>query len=67
MEAYGCELSWWRVALAWMVAVLLRDYRGDVSMSDGLRGFGGMHLYRLGGERLHDRSNLILICYNHIL
>jgi hypothetical protein len=27
----------------------------------------GMYLYRMGGEWLYDRSNLVLICYNHIL
>jgi hypothetical protein len=50
-----------------MAAALLRDYRGDESMVDGLRCYGGMYLYRLRGEWLHDRSNLILICYNDIL
>ena len=67
MEAYGCGLSWWQAAVAWMVASLLRGYRGDESMIDGLRCYGGMYLYRLGGGWLHDRSNLVLICYNHIL
>jgi hypothetical protein len=36
-------------------------------MIDGLRCYGGMYLYRLGGGWLHDRSNLVLICYNPIL
>jgi hypothetical protein len=67
MEAYGCELSWRRAAVAWMVAALLRSYTGDESMIDVLRCYGGMYLYRLGGVWLHDRSNLVLICYNHIL
>jgi hypothetical protein len=26
-----------------------------------------MYLYRLGGGWLHYRSNIVLICYNHIL
>jgi hypothetical protein len=34
---------------------------------DGLRCYGDMYLYRLRGGRLHDRFNLVLICYNHIL
>jgi hypothetical protein len=46
MEAYGCGLSWWQAAVAWMVASLLRGYRGDESMIDGLRCYGGMYLYR---------------------
>jgi hypothetical protein len=50
-----------------MAAVLLRGYRGDESMIDGLRCYGGMYLYRLGGGWLHDRSNLVFICYNPIL
>jgi hypothetical protein len=50
-----------------MTSVLLRDYRGDVSMIDGLRCYDGMYLYRLRGERLHDRSNMVLFCYKHIL
>jgi hypothetical protein len=44
MEAYGCELSWRRAPVAWMVAVLVRNYRGDESMIDGLRCYGGMYL-----------------------
>jgi hypothetical protein len=36
-------------------------------MIDGLRCYGGMYLYMLGGLWLHDRSNLVLIYYNHIL
>jgi hypothetical protein len=32
-----------------------------------MRCYGGMYLYRLEGVWLHDISNLILICYNHIL
>jgi hypothetical protein len=67
MEAYGCELSWRRAAMAWMMAVLLRGYRGDESMIDGLRCYGGMYLYRPGGGWFRDRSNLVLICYNHII
>jgi hypothetical protein len=47
--------------------VLPRGYEVDESMIDDLRCYGGMYLYRLGGRWLHDRSNLILICYNHIL
>jgi hypothetical protein len=46
---------------------LLQGYRWDESLIDGLRCYGGMYLYRLGGGRLHDRSNLELTCYNHIL
>jgi|UPI0002207B6B hypothetical protein len=51
MEAYGSELSWWRAVVAWMTAALLRGYRGDESMImiDGLRCYGCMYLYRLGG------------------
>jgi hypothetical protein len=50
-----------------MVAVLLRGYRGDESMIDGLSCYGDMYLYRLGGGWLHDRSNIVLIFYNSIL
>jgi hypothetical protein len=50
-------------ARAW---VLGRHYR-DESMIDSLSYYGGMYLYRLGGGWLHDRFNLVLICYNHIL
>jgi hypothetical protein len=39
----------------------------EMSLIDDLRCYGGMYLYRLGGGWLHDRSNLVLICYNHIL
>jgi hypothetical protein len=53
--------------VAWMAAVLPRGYRGDESMIDGLSCYGGIYLYRLGGGWLHDRSNLVLICYNSIL
>jgi hypothetical protein len=28
-------------------------------MVDGLRCYGGMYLYRQGGGRLYDRSNLV--------
>jgi hypothetical protein len=48
--AYGCELSWRQAAMAWMEAVLLRGYRGDESIIDGLRCYGSMYLYRLGGR-----------------
>jgi hypothetical protein len=64
IAAYGCELSWRRAVVAWMAAVLLRGYRGDAYMIDGLRCYGGMYLYRLRGGWLHDRSNLVLIYYN---
>jgi hypothetical protein len=67
VEDYGCELSWRRAVVAWMAAALLRDYRGDESMIHGLRCYGGMYLYRLGGGWLHDRSNLVLNCYIPIL
>jgi hypothetical protein len=60
METYGCELSWRRATVVWMTTVLLRDYRGDESMIDGLRCYDG-------SEWLLDRSNLVLIFYNHIL
>jgi hypothetical protein len=53
--------------VAWMAAVLPRGYRGDESTIDGLRCYGGMYLYRLRGEWLHDRSNLVLMCYNFFL
>jgi hypothetical protein len=43
------------------------EARGDESMIDGLRCYGGMYLYRLRGRWLHDRSNLVLICYSPIL
>jgi hypothetical protein len=46
---------------------LLRGYGWVESLIDGLRCYGGMYLYRLGGEWLHGRSNLVLIYYNHIL
>jgi hypothetical protein len=36
-------------------------------MIDGLRCYGGIYLYRLRGGWLHDRSNIVLICYNPIL
>jgi hypothetical protein len=36
-------------------------------MIDGLRCYGGMYLYRLGGGWLHNRYNLVLIYYNPIL
>uniref|UniRef100_A0A804NSI1 Uncharacterized protein n=1 Tax=Zea mays TaxID=4577 RepID=A0A804NSI1_MAIZE len=39
----------------------------DESIIDGLRCYGGIYLYRLGDGWLHDRSNLVLIYYNHIL
>jgi hypothetical protein len=53
--------------VAWIAVVLLRGYIGYESMIDGLRCYGGMYLYRLGGGWLHDRSNLVLIYYNLIL
>jgi hypothetical protein len=46
---------------------VLRGYGWDESLIDGLRCYSDMYLYRLGGGWLHDRSNLVLICYNHIL
>jgi hypothetical protein len=46
MTAYGCELSWRGDDVAWMEAALLRGYRGDDSIVDGLRWHGGMDLYR---------------------
>jgi hypothetical protein len=67
IAAYGCELSYRWAAVAWIAAVLPRGYREDKFMIDGLMYYGGMYLYRLGGGWLHDRSNLVLICYNHIL
>jgi hypothetical protein len=48
--------------VAWMATVLLRGYRGHEFMVEGLRCDCGIYLYRLGGEWLYDRSNLILIC-----
>jgi hypothetical protein len=36
--------------VAWMAAALLRCYRGDESMIDGLICYGDMYLYRLGGR-----------------
>jgi hypothetical protein len=64
MAAYGCELTWRQAVVAWMAAVVLQGYREDGSMIDGLKCYDGMYLYRRdeGGGRLHDRSNLILIC-----
>jgi hypothetical protein len=47
MEACGWELSWRWAAVAWMAAVLLRGYRGDESMIDGLSRGG----YRAGSAR----------------
>jgi hypothetical protein len=35
MTTYGYELSWRWAFVAWMVAVLLRGYRGHESMVDG--------------------------------
>jgi hypothetical protein len=67
MEAYGYELSWRRAVVAWMPVALLRGYREDESMIDDLKCYGGMYLYRLRGEWLHDRSNIVLICYNPII
>jgi hypothetical protein len=69
MKAYGCELSWRRATLEWTTVVLSRGYRGDESMIDALRCYGGMYLYMMGCGWLHDRSNLILVCYKfyHIL
>jgi hypothetical protein len=67
MEAYGCELSCRRAVVAWMAAALLQGYREDESMINSFRCYGGMYLYRLGGGWLHDRSNMILICYNPII
>jgi hypothetical protein len=46
---------------------LLRGYGWDESLIDDLRCYGGMYLYRVRDGWLHDRSNLVLICYNHIL
>jgi hypothetical protein len=37
MVAYGFELSWRRPAVVWTVTALLRGYRGDESMVDGLK------------------------------
>jgi hypothetical protein len=64
---YGYEVSWWRVVVAWMMVALPRDYRGDESMVDGVRCYGDIYLYRVGGGWLHDRSNLVLIYKNSIL
>jgi hypothetical protein len=50
--------------VAWMAVALLRGYRGDESMVECLRCYGGMYLYRLGDRWLHDISNQVLICYN---
>ena len=36
-------------------------------MIDSLRCYGGMYLYKLGVGWLHDKSNMILIYYNHII
>ncbi|KAL5672267.1 hypothetical protein ACJX0J_016573, partial [Zea mays] len=36
MEDYGCEHSWRQTVMAWMAVALLRGYRGDESMIDGL-------------------------------
>jgi hypothetical protein len=30
----------------------------------GLMSYGRMHLYRWGGSRLHDRSNLVTYSYD---
>jgi hypothetical protein len=62
IAAYGYEFSWRWAVVAYMATTLLRGYRGDESMVDGLRCFGDMYLYRLGGGWLYDRSNLLLIC-----
>jgi hypothetical protein len=61
MAAYGCELSWRRTIVAWMMAALLRGYRGDNFMVDGWRCYGVMYLYRQEGGWFHDKSNLVTI------
>jgi hypothetical protein len=61
MAAYGCELSWRRAIVAWMTAALLQGYKEDDFMVDGLRCYGVMYLYRQGGGRFYDRSNLVTI------
>jgi hypothetical protein len=48
-----------------MTAALLRGYRGDESMIDGLRCYGGMYLYMLGGGGY--MTDLILYLYVTIL
>jgi hypothetical protein len=35
--------------VGWMTVVLPRGYRGDESITDVLRCYGDMYLYRLGG------------------
>jgi hypothetical protein len=67
IAAYDYELNWWRTVVSWMAAVVIRGYIEDESIIDGLRCYGGMSLYRLGGGWLHGRSNLVLIYYNLIL
>jgi hypothetical protein len=59
--------SRWNGAVVSCPRWLLWSYGWGESLIDGLRCYGGMYLYRLGGGWLHDRSNLVLICYNHIL
>jgi hypothetical protein len=46
----AASLAGGRAVVACMAAVLLRGYRGDKSMIDGLRCYGDMYLYRLGGR-----------------
>jgi hypothetical protein len=46
---------------------LLWGYGWYGSLINGLRCYDGMYLYRLGGGWLHDKSDLVLICYNHII
>jgi hypothetical protein len=50
LQASHDKFSWRRVALSWMTVALLRGYRADESMVDGLRCYGGIYLYRIGCE-----------------
>ena len=51
--------------MAWMAAVLLRGYRGDVSMVEGLRWYDETYLYR---QEVGDYvTDLILYLFVRIL
>jgi hypothetical protein len=55
MEAYGYELSWRWATEAWMTAALLRGYRGDESMVDGLSCYSVMYNRREWSSYMKDQ------------
>jgi hypothetical protein len=65
MVVYGCKLSWRRTDVAWMTVTLLRGYKGDDSMVDGLRWYDETYLYR---QEVGDYvTDLILYLFVRIL